>query len=103
MGTGINEIAWDEIEQDFIAGWKCWVGFGHVDTETCLRETSKGPVRVSFEFRDGYEAAAKDNDRGGEHPSDEHAADFAKDYLNEKQSAHERSYHSANEDDGAGL
>jgi len=85
MGTGINEIAWNEIEQDFIAGWKCWVGFGHVDTETCLRETSTGPVRVSFEFRDGYEAAAQNNERSGQRPTHEDAADFAKDYLSEKQ------------------
>jgi hypothetical protein len=63
-----NEIDWQGIEADFVAGWIRWCCFGVA-------------VGGSFEFRDGFEAAARSNDKGGARPTSDDAADAAREYV----------------------
>lgn len=75
MTTLLNQIDWAGIEADFAAGWNAWVA-------NCDWDASK----VSFEFRDGYEAAANWNETHGDPPKFEDAAEMAREYRETKES-----------------
>jgi len=63
-----DHIDFGGMEKEFAAGWSCWVGFGDL------------PKDASFEFRDGFEAAAANNERSGLRPCLDDAAEFASEY-----------------------
>lgn len=67
------DINYDSIESDFAAGYVAWVRFQDLDCDLC-RLNGK---RVSFEFRDGFEAAAKANEASGDRPTEADAVEAA--------------------------
>lgn len=80
-----NDIDWAKIESEFADGWRYWCARGGLDSGTCLDTQGK---RRSFEFRDGFEAAANWNENHGDPPTVDDASDFASDYVAAKQADH---------------
>lgn len=52
----LNDINWAQIETEYAEGWAYWATNGFLDSDNCRDGNG---VRRSFEFREGYEAAAK--------------------------------------------
>jgi len=76
-GTGID---WDGIEAEFKAGWDAWVA------------RCDFPKNASFEFRDGYEAAAHYNETHGDPPGFEDSDEMAAEYRKKKEGEWSASY-----------